>query len=296
MARQRGPNQRHWCFTSYLDVLPVQFNKDIVRYCCYQREICPETKREHFQGYIEFFDCKRMGQVKSVLGQCHLEARRGSRNKARAYCRKVESAMHGTQVEFGLWREDLSRKRKLCDMLRSDMSLKQLIVEDPLAFVRYYRGLGKLFEIRSRDAAKEPRKVTVICFIGPTGSGKTRRAVEEPDHFIMPLSDKMWFDGYAGETCLIIDDFDGGILYRHFLRILDRYELQVPIKGGFVWARWTKVIITSNLEPDAWYPKEGFSAPLRRRIKLIYHLPIHIIDLSDSSVNDDVDLAMKNLL
>ncbi len=269
----RGPRKCHWCFTSFLDVLPTIFDDNIVRYCGYQREISPETKTPHFQGYIEFYDPKRVGQVKAVLGECHLEVRQGSRSEARAYCFKEDSAVKSTQVEFGEWRQDINRKRKLSDLLRTDITLDQLIEEVPHEYVRYHRGLEKLFALHAAKKAKVFRKVIVDVYIGPTGSGKTRKAIAHPDHYLMPASGSsaLWFDGYRGESVLIIDDFYGNIKYGTFLRMLDGHELQMPIKGGFVWSQWTHVIITSNQEPRNWYVK-GLTPALSRRITNIVNL------------------------
>ncbi len=271
--KKRGSNVRHWCFTSFLEVLPVVFDKDVVRYCLYQREISPETKRKHYQGYIEFFDCRTKGQVKKVLGECHLEARKGSRTEARNYCRKKKSAIPNTLFEFGTWREDVTRKRKLSDLLKTNITLDDLIENTPHFYVMYHRGLEKLYAFRKAKQAKKFRNVVVEVLIGPTGSGKTRRAAGEADHFFVPCSDRLWFDGYRGERTLILDDFYGNIKYSLLLRILDGYELQLPIKGGFIWAGWTKVIITSNAEPGDWY-KKGFTPALARRITNIEHLSL----------------------
>lgn len=271
VARNRGARKRHWCFTSFLAGLPQEFDAKTVRYCIYQREFCPETKREHFQGYIEFFDNRRIGQVKAVLGECHLEARRGSRTEARDYCRKPSGAIAGTLVEFGMWREEVTHKRKLVDMLRTDMTLQELIDHSPHLYVMYYRGLERLFGRRTKHKAEEFRVVVVEVLVGDTGTGKTKKATSGRDWFMLPCSDKLWFDGYDGEKTLIIDDFYGNIKYAFLLRILDGHSMQVAVKGGFVWAMWTKVIITSNAEPCQWY-KRGLTPALERRINSIIHL------------------------
>ncbi len=271
-GRSRGPRKRHWCFTSFLEVLPTVFDKDIVRYCCYQSEVCAETKRPHFQGYIEFFDNKRVGQVKAVLGECHLEFRRGSRTQARQYCLKEDTAVIGTKVEFGEWRQDVTRKRKLCDMLKTDITLDDLIEESPHHYVMYYKGLEKLYSLRAAKKAKVFRNVVVDVYIGDTGTGKTRRAIAHDDHYLMPAFDtRVWFDGYRGEKVLIIDDFYGNIKYGTFLRMLDGHELQMEVKGSYIWAQWTKVIITSNVGPDKWY-KKGLTPALSRRITNVFNM------------------------
>lgn len=76
----------------------------------------------------------------------------------------------------------------------------------------------------------------------------------------------LWWDGYRAEEVLLIDDYDGWIGWSTFLRVLDRYPLRINVKGGHGWARYTKVIITSNVPYVDWYPMQQDQAPLARRI------------------------------
>ena len=271
--RQRGARKCHWCFTSYMDTIP-HVDLKVVRYITYQWEVCPETKRDHLQGYVEFFDAKRIGQVKTIIGECHLEPRRGSRTAARDYCHKLGSRRDFDREPFeaGIWRVDVNRKRKLVDILHAKISLNELIEESPEIYVRYHRGLHRLFSKRQKKLAKVFRNVEVEVLIGKTGTGKTRRATAGDDWFILPnSSDRLWFDGYDGEKTLILDDFYGGIKYSVLLRILDGHSYLAPVKGSHVWAQWTKVIITSNAEVPSWY-KAGLTPALERRITAIIHL------------------------
>lgn len=260
----------------------VGFDKKVVRYVIYQLESCPKGNRRHWQGYIELYEPMRVGQVKKILGECHLELRRGSRQEARAYCCKKASAIVGKQFEFGVWREDVNRKRKLCDMLQSPMTLEDLIDNAPHFYVMYHRGLHKLYNRRCAKRCRVFREVAVQVLVGPTGCGKTRRATAGDDWFMKPAGNKLWMDNYDGESTLILDDFYGkrsGINYPVLLRMLDGHSLQLPVKGGFVWAQWTKVIITSNAEPSTWYV-EGLTPALNRRITSIIRMaPVVFINL-----------------
>jgi len=270
-ANLRRMKKRHWCFTSFVEHFEVKLDAKFVRYAIWQQEETPITHKLHWQGYIEFFDSIRMGQVKQAIGECHLEFRKGSRTEAREYCRKAATAVANTQHEFGTWREDVSRKRNLNEMLLTDMTLDTLIETEPATYVRCYRGLERLYQYRAAKKAKKFRTVEVVVYIGKTGTGKTRRAAEEPDHFFQPCTEKLWFDGYTGQKCLILDDFYGNIRYGLLLRILDGHECQLPVKGAFVWAQWTKVVITSNQEVTDWYTR-GLTPALARRITTITHM------------------------
>lgn len=103
-----------------------------------------------------------------------------------------------------------------------------------------------------RKDREDPPYVTVLH--GPTGSGKTRRAFEhDPELWSYPGSG--WFDGYYGQATVLFDDFSGSEFKITFLlRLLDRYPMQVPVKGGFTWWAPEQIFITSNLSPDRWYP------------------------------------------
>ncbi len=282
VARDRGPRGRLWCFTSFSDELPEQYDAKVVRYIIYQQEKSPNTQRLHWQGYVEFYDPLRKGQVQAQLDDAgaHVEVIRGSRTQNREYCRKDESAVvPHRRFEFGIWREEVNRKRKLADLLRTNMPLQQLIDEQPHLYVYHHRGLQSLYMNRIKKKAKVFRKMLVLVLLGATGSGKTRTATSGNDWFMMPDGDGFWFDGYAGEKTLIIDDFDGGIKYKSFLRLLDGHAQKVPIKGGFVHAQWENVIITSSSEPHEWYTKGGVgnvTAELARRLTSIVRLDLPV--------------------
>lgn len=94
----------------------------------------------------------------------------------------------------------------------------------------------------------------VSVFWGPTGTGKSRRAWEEAglDAYCKDPRSKFWC-GYQGEDHVIFDEFRGGIDIAHLLRWFDRYPVRVEIKGSSVPLVASKVWITSNLPPCAWY-------------------------------------------
>lgn len=107
---------------------------------------------------------------------------------------------------------------------------------------------------------------------GKTGTGKTRFCLDQvmDQDFWIP-GDYKWFDNYRGQPIVIFDDYRGEYKLQMLLKLLDRYPMQVPIKGGFV--EWTprKIYITSNISPNCWYPESdpfSISAMFRRLNKI----------------------------
>lgn len=124
-----------------------------------------------------------------------------------------------------------------------------------------------------------PREIHV--FWGETGTGKTRRVLYETEKkfgdkgavYIHTLSGKFW-DGYAGQKVVLLDEVSCESLRRAciditmMLRILDRYQVRVEVKGGVSYLVNTMVYITSNEDPELWYPNisEGHRKALVRRL------------------------------
>lgn len=114
---------------------------------------------------------------------------------------------------------------------------------------------------------------SVIVYWGRTGSGKTR-SVTENSNELWVYPGNGWFDGYDGQEQVLFDDFSGSeFKISYLLKLLDRYPMQVPIKGDF--AHWVpqEIYITSNLDPDMWFPNAHSEhvAALRRRFTNVVH-------------------------
>jgi hypothetical protein len=92
-----GKTFRHICFTlNNPSSDEIAFaESEHVRYAAWQREV-REKGTPHLQGYIEFAKNVSMKAVKALVGKgAHLEERRGTREQAREYCKKEESALSG---------------------------------------------------------------------------------------------------------------------------------------------------------------------------------------------------------
>lgn len=241
--------------------------KDDVAYMVVGKEI-GESGTPHLQMYVEFKanNGKTMSAVKKFFktDRLHIEERRGTPVQASEYCKKEED-----YVEFGEIAQQGQRTdwKMAFEMIRDGMSIQDVIAIQP-QLLPCIRALERMRQIAKCDPIE--RDVKVIIAYGDAGAGKSKFFWDmDQDLFSKPNGE--WWDGYCGEDSVLLDDFYGGIMYSEFLKVLDRYKLRVPVKGGFVGARWKNVFITSNEEPSKWY-KHGMTPALKRRINECYKL------------------------
>lgn len=277
---------RNWMFTIFKDnnVCDLHHqlrNQDRIQYMIYQLEECPETRRLHLQGYCEFRKMTTLKQAKSLLGAtAHLEKRRGSQAEAISYCSKQDTRIAGP---FIIGEKAVQGKRTdleyAVNALDSGKSVKEIIQEKP-NMLKYINHMQK-YKALNESPRNIQDDIQVEVIVGPPGSGKTRSVFEvEPDLYTVPEPNNgsLWFDGYTGQEAVLFDDFYGQIKYHYLLRLLDRYPLQVAVKGGFTQWKPRRVYITSNKDVHQWYNRPEYEA-LKRRIK-----NIHIFEVAGNTM------------
>jgi len=273
MAEKHSQRQRSraWTFTlNNPDAFRPQYNEDKHNYLIYQLEQ-GENGTPHLQGYVNFKNPQALSALQKYIPSGHFEVALGSPQQNKIYCSK-EPRLEDT-VEFG----EIPQQGKRNDLdavvetiKNSKRPLSAVIEEHPVPFIKYSRGIEKMCNYYLEKNTREFRTIQVEVYWGKTGTGKTRKAVEEnPDNFILRnFSKDIWFDGYTGQSVLIIDEFKNWITLTYLLALLDGYQCPLPIKGSLTYAQWTKVIITSNLNTDEWFPNidEEHKKALERRI------------------------------
>lgn len=280
---------RKWCFTAFL--LPndgekgVMWREESMNHLIYQREKCPDTGREHYQGYVSFKKTVTVGQVQTALsmGKIHVEVCRDPKT-AILYCQKQDTRIAGPweagqEVSQGK-RSDL---QDVYALVEQGASMKEIAIAHPTAVMKYHRGIGAIRHMIAPRKTLLNRKVVLL--LGASGVGKTRWAEGYWMEEVYCCADISvpWFDGYDGQKIGLLDDYGvGGMPVSKLKHYLDIYDRSVPVKGDF--AKWWPIliIITSNAPISEWYPKATAMdiAALERRITT-FCLPEEEVELDE---------------
>lgn len=244
---------RNACFTinnpkmDRNDLMSSLFQTELVSYAVVGSEI-GESGTPHFQGYVEFKHQVDFSLVRTMLHNGHIEARKGTAGQASLYCQK-----EGEWGEMGKIsaQGDRSDIHAITDMVVEGKSTYEIASTYPAQFVRYHKGLLALRAALIQRRAAVPE---VNVYHGATGTGKSYRAREWlPNAYVWHPQQGTWFDGYQGETEVILEEFRGQIPFGMLLSLLDRYCCKVQYKGGIVEFAAVKIAITSPVSPDKWY-------------------------------------------
>lgn len=221
-----------------------------------------------------------MGTIKTLpgLARAHLEARRGTQEQASAYCKK-----DGLWFELGQMKQNSDapsgnllavQLKNLIVAVKEGADDEKLLSEYTVCCARYPKFIEKVRESQ-RPALRE--ELEVIVLYGRPGTGKTQYCYTlSPNLYALPVRSQKttWFNGYQGQKAVLMDDFSGKIGLDELLRLLDRYPIQVEVKGGFTWFNPSTIYITSNVHIDDWYDyskRNDSKQALKRRIsKFLY--------------------------
>lgn len=251
-----------WCFTlnNYNDD-DVNIIKSIPHmYLVFGYEVS-ESGTHHLQGFLTLKNKKRLSGMKKLHGTAHWEVAKGTSLQASDYCKKENNFFEdGTPPSQGK-RTDI---QQVCNMIKQGVSTVVVANEFPSVYIKFHRGIEQLaLKLQVPYTHSELRG---LWFTGKPGSGKSLFARRFAPFYLKPQN--KWFDGYAGEQTIILDDFDtGGIALGHHLKIwTDRYACTGETKGGTVHLRHHQFIITSNFTIEQMFSDvpEIMHAILRR--------------------------------
>lgn len=228
----------------------------------------------HIQGYVRFKTRKTFSAAKHMIcNECHLEFAKGTEAHNREYCSKEKN---GSFKEFGTYEPTQGAKRQgqrsdlevAINKMKTGVPRMQVFQEHPDLVIKYPGGMEKAVEVlQGPPPAQRPIHNTVL--FGETGTGKSHRAhMAFPDAYVATVGVGT-FDKYSGEDVIILDEFEPSLVpIQELLQWLDKWKCQVKCRYSNKWARWTHVIIISNVEPRLWYSMEHppQREALRRRL------------------------------
>lgn len=238
----------------------LQIEKHGISYMTYQNELAPTTGAEHIQIYLECNKVLDYNSIKVILEEeaLWLCRRIGTQNQAVAYVNKVETACR-PNIELGLKKNQGDRTDigNVMMSIANGSSLIDIMEEYPETYFRYYKNILHVFNEQLKKGPIWKTTETTI-FIGKGGSGKTSNVFEIEKHsdiYKLEISSTgIWWDGYQGQSVLLIDDmYKGMISLYNILNWTDGYKLALPTKGGWTTKNWDRVYITSNYPCDEWF-------------------------------------------
>ncbi len=292
-------NSRNHNLLEYLPLADIQLHfaaVGLISYVIIGQEKGDKEETSHWQGFVQTTKQCRHSALRKLLPDpkkkksrwnWHWEAkhRNATADQARDYCKK-----EGNWHEWGVFKPTAAGRRtdihEFAEAIKSGLKTPALIEQFGSMMIRYWGNAIKMIAALEAESAPLKRAVQTFVFYGPTGCGKTHRAIfgYEDQPFLIHAADlaTQWWDGYNGQRRLVIDDWTAGSCkITDLMKYLDIYKCRLAIKGSFTWARWEHIIITTNknwLHPSDpqsdMYPgaDQRHREALWRRITNVYHL------------------------
>jgi len=259
---------RAWCFTlnNYTEdeeqhFVDMEGHKQL-KYMIIGKEV-GEEGTPHLQGYIVFQNQKTFDQAKKLISlRAHIEKPVGNAKQNIAYCSKDEEYFEFGEAPSQGSRKDISDVK---EQVQNHVPIDQIILN-----ATSYQSARHAELLMRYQPMPEPQKRTILWYYGDTGTGKTRKAIEDSKgDYYLSMKDLKWWDGYYGQKYVIFDDFRGDFCTFHeLLRIIDRYPYRVGVKGSTICLQptTTHIVITSCYHPSKVYKTIEDKTQLYRRI------------------------------
>ena len=140
-------------------------------------------------------------------------------------------------------------------------------------------------------------KTELIILWGPPGTGKSHRArTKWPDAYWLSRGNgqNIWWDSYAGQKVVIIDEFTGWMTKDQFCRLVDGTPFMVDTKGGRVPFAAELVVCTSTRThgPGGKHHSTAFSAVWKKRSTMTKEIASQYRKKRKYTAKDDDDDAV----
>ena len=263
-------------------------------YWCMADERGIEEETPHTHIYIACSSPVRFSTLQNLFGgAAHIESAKGTSQQNREYIAKEgkweNDEKSGTKIEhsFEEWGEMPNEIRggsvegEIISRIQDGATNAEILLDFP----HYLRGLRDVEYVRQTLRAEEYRdkwrELEVIYIFGVTGIGKTRYVMDGYGYSsVYQVNNyKHPFDGYAGESVMLFDEFNSNFRIQDMNNYLDGYPLTLPARYSNKQACYERVFIISNLDLreqyhyERIYQRSIWDAFIRRIHKVIHFLP-----------------------
>lgn len=220
-----------------------------------------ENGTPHIQGFVTFKQPKRFKGLQKMMPGFHI-APALSQESGFNYCLKELDYEIDDRRTPGKRNDILEMK----DKIDQGYSKEKLWDENFESMVHCHKGMYEYKQLK--DKKRKRPELEVIWITGKSGSGKSTWADKHyPDaYWLTPSDGKIWWDGYDGEDCVVIDDFRANFYtYEGLLKLLNsRGKYRINIKGSSGWLTCSTIIFTSVEHPKEMYTM--YDHQLERRV------------------------------
>lgn len=227
-------------------------------YFCLADEIS-STGTYHIHLFIYSSSPIRFSTLKDRFPIAHIEKAYGTVKENRDYImkagkwensEKAETSIEETFEEWGHIPEEKAEKNPVNYQLIQDIQegkrTAEIIEKTPSLAFRV-KDIDTLRQtLLAEKYSKEIRKLEVTYLYGATGTGKTKGIYDKfPSGEICRITNyrngNVYFDSYAGQDVLVLEEFCSQISIEDLLNILDIYPLMLPAQYSDKVACYTKV-------------------------------------------------------
>lgn len=256
-----------WTLNNYTEEEESAITEWEAKYLVFGREIGRKKGTPHLQGFVMWNSVKSFSQLKKLNPRISWRVAKTT-VEAAEYCKKdgdfyesgTAPAGQGKRSDIDLAYDLAKAGKKLSDACEARLNYQAL----------------RVFQIASSVHEPPPvRELTVQWFWGPAGSGKTYEAIVKDGG--RPLEYRGGFFSITTAEHVVIDDIDHTMPAQLLLKLLQEYTFQMPVKGSYMWSKYTKITVTCTMCPEAFwavYPgAAGHVDQLLRRITTCRYFP-----------------------
>lgn len=246
-----------------LTILRTNFKQEIVEYVVSEEK--HEDGEPHLHAFIKFDKKVKFSKKFDLLEyHGHYESAKSWR-AVQKYCMKDGNYISNLNLEAAEKKQ--SKKLLPEDFERDPIDLMNEGKLAPLSLNNFLKNRSTYLGLkRSHDYTGEKKCYWIW---GKSGIGKSY-SIRHIYKDIYCKPQNKWWDGYAGEENVLLDDLDTNVI-GHYLKIwADQYPFNAEIKGATIRPTYKRFFVTSNYQIKDLYIDLNMVEAIERRFKVVH--------------------------